>query len=101
MSRTIHWTVPADHPTLAGHFPAMPILPGVVLLDLVLQIIADSRIVTLESCTLNSVKFLSPAAPGESLSISHEQTTADTIHFEIHANTRKIAAGSLQFNSPP
>ncbi|WP_223247369.1 hypothetical protein [Sulfuriferula sp. AH1] len=63
MNRLCHWTVPADHPAFAGHFPGMPILPGVVLLDIALQAIADANSIALDSCEIGSVKFLSPAAP--------------------------------------
>ncbi len=34
------FTVPADHPSLAGHFPGAPVVPGVVVLDCVLSQLA-------------------------------------------------------------
>jgi 3-hydroxyacyl-[acyl-carrier-protein] dehydratase len=34
------FTVPADHPSLAGHFPGAPVVPGVLVLDYVLSRLA-------------------------------------------------------------
>lgn len=34
------FTVPANHPSLAGHFPGAPVVPGVVVLDYVLSQLA-------------------------------------------------------------
>ena len=95
MNKCVHLTVPADHPALPGHFPGMPILPGVVLLDWMLQAIVEQESLVAESCTIHSVKFLSPARPGDRLSLSHERLDSGAIRFDISAGTRKIATGSL------
>ena len=100
MNSATHWTVPLDHPAFAGHFPASPILPGVVLLDLALQIIADSSGVALERCEISSVKFLSPARPGDELLIQHSVSASGTVNFDIVAGIRKIASGSIVPGSP-
>jgi 3-hydroxyacyl-[acyl-carrier-protein] dehydratase len=34
------FAVPADHPSLAGHFPGAPVVPGVLVLDYVLSQLA-------------------------------------------------------------
>ncbi|MHB1676892.1 MAG: hypothetical protein ACYCSS_05055 [Sulfuriferula sp.] len=88
-----------DHPALAGHFPGMPILPGVVLLDVTLQIIIRDLAINLENCTVNSVKFLSPAQPGDLLSIVHNPLNHGAVRFDISAGARKIATGSVLLNS--
>lgn len=100
MNNAAHWTVPLDHPAFAGHFPCTPILPGVVLLDVALQIIADARGIALDLCEIGSVKFLSPAGPGDELVIQHSVSVSGTIRFDILAGTRKIASGSILPGAP-
>ena len=100
MNNTAHWTVPPDHPAFAGHFPGTPILPGVVLLDMALQIIAKTSGIALDLCEISSVKFLSPASPGDELLIQHNISASGTIRFDIVAGMRKIASGSIVPGSP-
>jgi 3-hydroxymyristoyl/3-hydroxydecanoyl-(acyl carrier protein) dehydratase len=95
--QTEHWTVPAEHPVFAGHFPGAPILPGVMLLDIVLHTIATARNIALERCEISAVKFLSPAHPGDALAIQHTVAAGGTICFDIVAlaDQRKIASGAI------
>lgn len=99
-NKITRWTVPLDHPAFAGHFPGMPILPGVVLLDTALQTIAQSSGITLDRCEISSIKFLSPVTPGDELEIQHVVSANGTIRFEIAAGIRKIASGSILPKSP-
>jgi 3-hydroxymyristoyl/3-hydroxydecanoyl-(acyl carrier protein) dehydratase len=69
-----HFVVPADHPSLAGHFPGNPIVPAVVLLDRVLAAIQAQRPCTLQS--IPGVKFLQPVRPDERIDL-HIEFAAD------------------------
>jgi len=100
MNNATHWTVPLDHPAFAGHFPGTPILPGVVLLDMALQTIAAASGIALDLCEISSVKFLSPARPGDELLIRHNISASGTIRFDIVAGMRKIASGSIVPGAP-
>ena len=100
MNNTAHWAVPPDNPAFAGHFPGTPILPGVVLLDMALQIIAKTSGIALDLCEISSVKFLSPASPGDELLIQHSISASGTIRFDILAGMRKIASGSIVPRAP-
>jgi len=100
MNSATHWTVPLDHPAFAGHFPGTPIVPGVMLLDTVLQALAAATGIALDICDIGSVKFLSPAKPGDELVIQHILSASGTIRFEVVAGMRKIASGSIVPGSP-
>lgn len=100
MSGVTQWMVPLDHPAFAGHFPGRPILPGVVLLDVALHVVADVAGIGLERCEISSVKFLGPAKPGDTLQIRHDFQTGGIIHFDILAGARKIASGNIVTRSP-
>jgi len=95
MKHVTHCTVSADHPAFAGHFPGTPILPGVVLLDTALQAITAASGLALDRYEISSVKFLSPVGPGCEVTISHARSDSGAIHFNIMADDRKIASGSI------
>ena len=92
-------TVPTDHPALPGHFPGHPIVPGVVVLDEVIETLKHrygGALVT----GLPAVKLLSPLRPGEPLMITIESATAGTAAFTCRVGSRLIASGSIHFRVP-
>ena len=90
MTRTL--VVPVDHPAFAGHFPGAPILPGVVLLDRVVQLAPGALAGVRE---IASAKFLSPVLPGEQLVISYRRTAGAGLRFDVTCGARKVASGAL------
>jgi 3-hydroxyacyl-[acyl-carrier-protein] dehydratase len=56
--------IPAGHPSLPGHFPGRPIVPGVVLLD---AIFAELGVAP---HALRSVRFMRPVRPGDVVAVS-------------------------------
>lgn len=101
MNKFKHWVVPVDHPAFAGHFPGTPILPGVVLLDVTLRAITEAAGIEPDSCEIGSVKFLSPAKPGDVLEIRHDFKANGAIRFDIVAGPRKIASGNIVLRAAP
>lgn len=103
MTTATRWVVPPDHPAFAGHFPGRPVLPGVVLLDVVLEMITRSSGIALDRCEVTSAKFLSPATPGDELLIRHEKSAGGAVRFAITAGgaagDRLIARGSITWGS--
>jgi 3-hydroxyacyl-[acyl-carrier-protein] dehydratase len=75
---------PAD-PIFAGHFPAKPILPGVLLIEAVAQtagVMLGSAVPNLTAGTgvallaaVNRFKFLKPVTPGQELRIETKKLT--------------------------
>ncbi|MGB1581150.1 MAG: hypothetical protein ACPHER_06555 [Nevskiales bacterium] len=54
--------IAADHPSLPGHFPGRPVVPGVVILDCVREAL-QSRYPQHRLAGLPAVKFLAPLLP--------------------------------------
>jgi 3-hydroxymyristoyl/3-hydroxydecanoyl-(acyl carrier protein) dehydratase len=84
-----------NHPSFAGHFPNFPVLPGAVLLDETLEIIEKSRGIDLTQWHIASAKFLDAVRPRDKLVVEHDATEAGIIRFEIRADSRKVASGTL------
>ncbi len=66
------FTIPHDHPSLPGHFPGRPIVPGVVVLDRVLAAI-EAHHGALGRLRMPQVKFAQPLLPGEEARIELER----------------------------
>ena len=60
----MQFSIPVDHPSLPGHFPGQPIVPGVVVLERVLEAI-ETMNGPLGALRLPQVKFVQPLLPGE------------------------------------
>jgi len=86
--------VPADHPALPGHFPAAPIVPGVVILARV-QATLRAQLPQIELGALLNVRFHAPLQPGQEFVVCpqlHERQT----HFEVRlAVPARCGAGTL------
>jgi 3-hydroxymyristoyl/3-hydroxydecanoyl-(acyl carrier protein) dehydratase len=84
------FTIAADHPSLAGHFPDRPVVPGVVLLDHVLSAIAPSG-----ASGLPSVKFIQPVLPGQPVVIACAPASDRRIAFSCTVDGHAVARGSV------
>jgi 3-hydroxyacyl-[acyl-carrier-protein] dehydratase len=88
-----------DHPSLAGHFPDAPIVPGVVLLDEVVAALAEWRQDS-QLTGIPSVKFIGPIKPGQSFVIGFDSTdTAENqIDFCCRLDGRVVVEGRLEIS---
>jgi 3-hydroxymyristoyl/3-hydroxydecanoyl-(acyl carrier protein) dehydratase len=87
--------IAADHPSLAGHFPGNPIVPGVVILEEVARAFEAWR-PTERPVGMPVVKFLAPLRPGQAFTIRFAQSGARGVRFEcIRDDGRALAQGCL------
>lgn len=87
-------TLPDPHPATDGHFPGAPVLPGVVLLDEALRVIAADGALA-RPWRVSAVKFLRPVRPGEALELTHERLPGGAIRFSIASASGAVATGQL------
>ena len=87
--------IPVDHPSLAGHFPGTPIVPGVVVLDEVVSALAEwrkgSRLIG-----ISFAKFLAPIQPGQLFTIAFNAPENALIDFCCRVDGRVVVEGRLE-----
>ena len=96
MSFKVRRAIAADHPSLPGHFPGSPVVPGVVILDEILAALVKWR----QDCQLTlirTVKFLVPVKPEQLFTICLSATTVEgEIDFCCRAEDRLLVQGRLE-----
>jgi 3-hydroxyacyl-[acyl-carrier-protein] dehydratase len=91
-------SIPDTHPSLNGHFPGNPIVPGVVLLEEVLTALKE----WLPGCHVKgfqTVKFLHPVKPNSNFTIDFNQTSPGLIKFMCHSDQLLLNTGTVILRS--
>ena len=92
--------IPADHPSLAGHFPGNPVVPGVLLLNHLLSAIEDQWQLEPGAVSWSAVKFMASLRPDEPFVMTMQTTGGQRITFTITRGVTTIASGSLRYHAP-
>jgi 3-hydroxymyristoyl/3-hydroxydecanoyl-(acyl carrier protein) dehydratase len=94
----MHFVIPHDHPSLPGHFPGQPVVPGVVLLDRIVAAIEATH-GPLGPTRLPQVKFLQPLLPGEEarieLVLRQPQDESAGWRFRVLRGDALLASGEI------
>lgn len=87
----------ADHPSLEGHFPGTPLVPGVVILDEVLEAVAQWR-ENSQLIGIPMVKFLAPLQPERPfvICLSANDERSHKVNFCCRVEDRIIVEGRLE-----
>lgn len=87
------FAIPSDHPSLPGHFPGRPVVPGVVVLERVIEAI-EAVHAPLAALRLPQVKFLQPLLPGETATVVLEGA-APRWRFRVLRGEALLASGEV------
>lgn len=86
----------------AGHFPGLPILPGVVLVDWAVRLAAARNRAARAITSVDQLKFMAPVPPGAvvSLRLAHEPERC-RVRFTARLGARDCASGVFVYREAP
>ncbi len=89
----LNWEIPKDLPYFDGHFPGLPVLPAVAIVDISLCLLKNgimSPTVRLQGVT--SAKFMHPLGPGQRVDVIASQQGADWDVKWLDAKTKQVTS---------
>ena len=89
-------SVPADHPALEGHFPGDPVVPGVMILELVSQLV-ESSYPQAKLRRIPHAKFIAPLKPGQHMCIETTRN-GSVVRFCCRHGADIISNGDMVFS---
>lgn len=96
------FTIAPEHPCLPGHFPGRPLVPGVVVLERVLDALEAAHGPLPGPLRLPQVKFLQPLLPGETAEVVLEAVDGPTPRwrFRVLRGDALLASGEVACAPP-
>ena len=88
-----------NHPSLPGHFPGRPVVPGVVLLDAAFALILAQRPGRLVA-GMPSVRFTRPVQPGQEVLVSCD-AGGDRVAFTCTVEGHPVLHGFVTLGDQP
>lgn len=100
---TLHYElrVPPTLVHFAGHFPGLPILPGVVQVDWAIRLVAAHVPAASAVASIDRLKFMAPVLPGAvlSLALTHDAPRR-RVQFSYRMSGRECASGVIVYREP-
>jgi 3-hydroxymyristoyl/3-hydroxydecanoyl-(acyl carrier protein) dehydratase len=99
-------SIAADHPSLPGHFPGHPLVPGVVMLNYVMDAVLDKVFQTTGAAAsvgatrpsirgIRRIKFLQPLSPSQIFRVEVAEPESQKVGFRCWAGDVLLAEGQL------
>ncbi|WP_027803953.1 AMP-binding protein [Paraburkholderia dilworthii] len=97
---TLHYElrVPPTLKHFTGHFPGLPILPGVVQVDWAMRLAAEQLPCVRGFASIDRLKFMAPVPPGAVLTLTLAHDAARRrVQFAYRLNERECASGVIVY----
>lgn len=91
MAETGRLSFPAGHPAFPDHFPGNPLVPGALLLDETLAVLALARGLPYEALEVRQAKFVQPVRPDQPVDISWEGAGAGPMDVSLRVADVTVA----------
>ncbi|SMM99137.1 (3R)-hydroxymyristoyl-[ACP] dehydratase [uncultured Candidatus Thioglobus sp.] len=89
------FVVADEHPSLAGHFPGNPIVPGAVIIEQIMQgfcALNEAK----EIASLVTIKLMKPILPQQQVRVHFKEISAVLFSFECITNKEVSVIGRLK-----
>ena len=98
-SMTFRFLVPHDLPVLGGHFPGVPIVPGIMQVGWAVELARAHALVTGRCTGIVTAKFRRLLLPGMQIDASLESgSRSGQLQFRFQCGGDVVSTGRLQFS---
>lgn len=93
----LDFEVPASLAYFPDHFPAQPMLPGVVQLGWMIHLAQQNFEISPPFREVRNLKFINPILPGAQLTLTLRRENDNRVKYILRGATREFSSGLLCF----